>query len=839
QLKSEASFLGYIYINRRGLHSGDITKMASSKSTGPYQEESPLSLLFVKVIRARNIPWADWMSNADCYVSLWLPSSTNKLLKTTTAADTSDPVWNETFQFKISANMKNVLELTLYDEDAVSQNDLLYKVFIDVAKITAGETLKHSFLLNPPGGETLEVEFSMKKMPAHPETIVTNGVLVARELCCLDVCVDKQKIPKTLQGEELLLKVENSCEKLYKMGLNPTAGPDRTETCSFHSIKRYDSQLSAHLQTAKSEDIESQVNVPLNSLPEGKEETVRLHAKPEARLEMKVKAQNCKEKLDVRLGFDLCEDEKDFLSKRKKVAAAALKKALKLDRDLEEDEVPVIAVTTTGGGTRAMTALYGTLSGLKKLNLLDCVFYITGASGSTWAISNLYENAEWSQKDLDKPIEDARKNVTKDKKSSFTLEKILQYREEMKKRAEMGYRTSFTDIWGLAIESMFHSGNEKTTLSNQRKALERGQNPLPLCLAMNVKHIENTTMDFKEWCEFSPYEVGLLKYGAFINSENFGSSFYMGRLIKKLPESRICFLQGLWSNIFSINLMDAWFAAVSSDNFWHRFTRDNIQDLDGEEALRRKSASPSLATSLLQPAGYIGSTIRDILTSRPIDGEHHNFLRGLQVHKDYHSHMGFCCFKDTELDTFPNKLTPYSDDLCLVDSAYYINASFPPLLREERKVDVILSFDYSLSGRFKSVVQTCDYCTNQKIAFPKVNVTDKDRENPKECHVFTNSKDSEAPILLHFPLINDTFKTHKEPGVKRSPEEMEGGMVELSGKSPYNLLKLTYSKENFDKLLNLTEYNVMNNEEAILQSLRDAIAQKQKSRRNSGTNSNH
>ncbi|XP_031747205.1 cytosolic phospholipase A2 delta isoform X2 [Xenopus tropicalis] len=812
--------------------------MASSNSTGPYQEESPLSLLFVKVIRARNIPWADWMSNADCYVSLWLPSSTNKLLKTATAADTSNPVWNETFQFKISANIKNVLEVTLYDEDTVSKNDLLYKMLFDVSKITPGETMKHSFLLNPPGKETLDVEFSMKKMPAHPETIKTNGVLVAREVCCLDVSVDKQKIPENLQGEELLLQVENSCEKLYKMGLNPTAGPNHTETCSFHSIKRYDSQLSAHLQGANPEDVESQVNVPLNSLTEGKEETVRLHAKPDSHLEMKVKAQNCKEKFDVRMGFDLCDDEKDFLRKRKKVAAAALKSALKLDRDLEEDEVPIIAVTTTGGGARAMTALYGTLSGLKKLNLLDCVFYITGASGSTWGISNLYEDAEWSQKDLDVPIENARRNVCKDKKSSFSLEKILKYREEMKKRAEMGYKTSFTDIWGLVIESMFHNGDGKTTLSNQRKAVERGQNPLPLCLAMNVKHIENTTLDFKEWCEFSPYEVGLLKYGAYIRSEDFASSFYMGRLIKKLPESRICFLQGLWSNIFSINLMDAWFAAVSSDNFWHRFTRDNIQDLDGEEALRRKSASPSLGTLLIQPAGYIGSTIRDILTSRPIDGEHHNFLKGLQIHKDFHSHKSFCCFKDTELDKFPNKLTPYSDDLCLVDSAYYINASFPPLLREERKVDVILSFDYGLAERFKSVEQTHEYCCNQKIAFPKVNLTDNDREKPKECHVFTKSEDLEAPILLHFPLVNDTFRTHKAPGVKRSPEEMEGGAVEIEGRSPYSLLKLTYSKENFDKLLNLTEYNVMNNEEAILQALRDAIAQKQKSRGNSGTNTN-
>lgn len=47
-----------------------------------------------------------------------------------------------------------------------------------------------------------------------------------------------------------------------------------------------------------------------------------------------------------------------------------------------------------------------------------------------------------------------------------------------------------------------------------------------------------------EWVEFTPYEVGLLKYGAFIPAENFGSKFFMGRMLKKLPESRICYLQG-------------------------------------------------------------------------------------------------------------------------------------------------------------------------------------------------------------------------------------------------------------------------------------------------------
>lgn len=43
--------------------------------------------------------------------------------------------------------------------------------------------------------------------------------------------------------------------------------------------------------------------------------------------------------LTVRLGCGPCPEEQAFLSKRKQVVAAALKKALQLDQDLQEDEV--------------------------------------------------------------------------------------------------------------------------------------------------------------------------------------------------------------------------------------------------------------------------------------------------------------------------------------------------------------------------------------------------------------------------------------------------------------------------------------------------------------------
>lgn len=43
--------------------------------------------------------------------------------------------------------------------------------------------------------------------------------------------------------------------------------------------------------------------------------------------------------VDVRLDFDLCMEEKNFLQKRRKFVASALKKALHLEQDLQDHEV--------------------------------------------------------------------------------------------------------------------------------------------------------------------------------------------------------------------------------------------------------------------------------------------------------------------------------------------------------------------------------------------------------------------------------------------------------------------------------------------------------------------
>uniref|UniRef100_A0A8C5SKD5 PLA2c domain-containing protein n=1 Tax=Laticauda laticaudata TaxID=8630 RepID=A0A8C5SKD5_LATLA len=448
------------------------------------------------------------------------------------------------------------------------------------------------------------------------------------------------------------------------------------------------------------------------------------------------------------------------------------------------EQVPVVAMTTTGAGMRALTALYGTLWGLQRTKLLDCISYITGSSGTTWTMTKLYEDSNWSNKDLGEIILQARKQAAKSKREAFSLQNLKSYHKELAQRTIAGYKSSFIDLWGLMIEAMLNNANNHHKLSEQRRAVNKGQNPLPIYLALNVKD-NITTKDFREWLEFTPYEVGFPKYGAFVPAEDFGSEFYMGHMMKKLPESRICFMQG---DFFSTS--------------------------------RRKSVGWDFPLLNIPVVSMGFSQELDSLCSRIFTvSKYNNFLKGLQMHNEYVQHQQFTKWKDTMLDESPNQLKDSTDHLELVDTAFFFDTSCPPLLRPERKVDVIL-FDPPLE-------HASTYFSAQGIPFPKIVLSEEEKKNLKECYVFEDTNNPEAPILLYFPLVNDTFQRYIAPGIERNAAQLPQGNVDVSSAfSPYSTRQVSLQEEEFNKLLNLTNYNVQNNANTILRVLHKVVEQK-------------
>ena len=124
----------------------------------------------------------------------------------------------------------------------------------------------------------------------------------------------------------------------------------------------------------------------------------------------------------------------------------------------------------------------------------------------------------------------------------------------------------------------------KARLSDQREKVLNGSAPLPLYTCLHVKsnvsamifqvnitenillsfHIKIAHLHFdfvsiififcQEWYEFTPFEVGIPKYGVFMNSKDFASKFYVGQKVKSFPEVRLHFLYGIWGSAFTILL---------------------------------------------------------------------------------------------------------------------------------------------------------------------------------------------------------------------------------------------------------------------------------------------
>lgn len=75
--------------------------------------------------------------------------------------------------------------------------------------------------------------------------------------------------------------------------------------------------------------------------------------------------------------------------------------------------------------------------------------------------------------------------------------------------------------------------------------------------------------------------------------------------------------------------------------------------------------------------------------------------------------------------------------------------------------------------------QIAKYFSEQGIPFPKIEISEEDRENLKECYVFEEADSPKAPTVLFFPLVNDTFKKYKAPG--------ESSVIILSEFFPFHI----------------------------------------------------
>ncbi|XP_074632486.1 cytosolic phospholipase A2-like [Acropora palmata] len=270
---------------------------------------------------------------------------------------------------------------------------------------------------------------------------------------------------------------------------------------------------------------------------------------------------------EMRYSTELCEKEKTFIEKRKKSVFNAMREFLGEHRGPQTvEEVPNVAILGSGGGFRAMVSLSGVFCVLKDMGVMDCAMYAAGLSGSAWYLSTLYSHPDWPNIHPRRVREQLRENVNDNwlwmmLKPSWTYRRLRIIMDKKRR----GQPVSFTDFFGYLVgETIMKDCRKQPMLSEQQPKVQNAEVPFPLHSSVHVKNDlsaqEYSELAFhffaillsRDWVEFSPYEIGMEKYGTFMQTEHFGSKFFCGKLVKSYEEPPLWYLQGIWGSAFAI-----------------------------------------------------------------------------------------------------------------------------------------------------------------------------------------------------------------------------------------------------------------------------------------------
>lgn len=390
----------------------------------------------------------------------------------------------------------------------------------------------------------------------------------------------------------------------------------------------------------------------------------------------------------VRVSAELCDEEKEYLARRRKVTRVALARYLDIEeKDIHPDDVPTIAMCGSGGGLRALVAGTGSLLATEEDGLFDCVTYTAGVSGSCW-LQALYLSS-FSEGRLSKLLDHLKSRagvhiayppVAFNSLVSLPTSKYLLSGLVEKLRGDAKADFGLVDVYGLLLATRYlvPKGdlgiNERDfKLSNQRDYIKYGQNPMPIYTA--VRHeipglrspstisAEAAKEQAKQeswfqWFEFTPYELFCEELGAGIPTWAIGRKFNDGKDVPPehgfhLPEIRVPLLLGIFGSAFCATL-----------HHYYLEISPIIRSMTGLEAIDN----------------LISGKSEDLSKVHPFDpASIPNFAHGM------HGKLP---------NTTPEGL--YDDDyLQLMDAGMSNNLPIYPLLRPGRDVDILVTFDAS------------------------------------------------------------------------------------------------------------------------------------------------
>ncbi|KAI0784211.1 FabD/lysophospholipase-like protein [Abortiporus biennis] len=302
---------------------------------------------------------------------------------------------------------------------------------------------------------------------------------------------------------------------------------------------------------------------------------------------------------EVRLGEDVCLSERAFLRERKRRMRKHFAQLFGVhEKDIDERDLPIVALAGSGGGYRAMLNTIGSLIGAESCGLFPCLTYTAGVSGSCWALSVLYTGVAGSHR-----AQDAAKHIVDRIKTSYldveTLDEMVTPPTNkyllsgiLRKASGPASMASLVDVYGTLLASRIYVPSQTENLDHRhlslhwiRRGVDSGELPLPIFTAIhqaataenvkslrNVKEAKQISVDVNKehalseeqtrlertvrclWYEFTPFEVGCDETGAWIPSWALGRQFKNGKNTERRPELGLTILSGIFGSAFCASL---------------------------------------------------------------------------------------------------------------------------------------------------------------------------------------------------------------------------------------------------------------------------------------------
>jgi phospholipase A2 len=316
---------------------------------------------------------------------------------------------------------------------------------------------------------------------------------------------------------------------------------------------------------------------------------------------------------------------------------------------------------------------------------------------------------------------------------------------------------STIDFYGaLLAQKLLHQyANPQDIALMERK---NKQVPLPIYTAIIPVKSDH------EWLEFTPYEAGSSYLRSYVPIWAFGRTFFAGKSQDFNPPQSLGFCLGFWGSGVSANIREL--LELYKERFSSQFVWRTLMKFAEETPLTEARIFPAHAANW-----NLGMDL-------PLSSE---------------------------------------DRLTLLDAGIDFGLPFPPLLRPEREVDILIVFDatyYPIVGT--DLLNAERYAREHKLPFPHIDADKLDQSC--SLHISTPLNMSEmgslilsdsrrvqrSPVVIYFPLVKD-------------PEYLHGWdprIVDFTSTSNFK-----YTQEQFMMVSGLMEHAVRKNIQTIISTI--------------------